>query len=159
MVKLMAGENSDLAEHIKKCQEYEKTGRRNQLTFLRNNFVNTSLSIIRGFLLQKILNEVDRSGGQFGLMMDATQDISTQEQISLVVRYIDGANKVVERTVGFFNVKKTSGEALYDSVRSKLDSVGLSLSNVVGCSFDGATNMQSDVKGVIAFIKNNHNAD
>lgn len=64
---------------------------------------------------------------------------------------------MVERTVGFFNVKNTSGEALYESVRWKLENIGLSLCNVVGCSFDGAANMKSEIKGVIAFIKKNDN--
>lgn len=158
-MKLLAGENPDLAEHIQECQEHEKTGKRNQLTFMSNNFVNNSLFIIRKFLLRTIVNEINASGGQFGLLMDGSQDISTQEQISLVVRYIDGKNKVVERTIGFFNIAKTSGEALYESVRSKLDEVGLPLDNIVGCSFDGASNMQSEVKGVISFIKMHHNTN
>lgn len=108
----MAGENSDLAKHIKECQEHEKTGRRQQLTLLSNTFVNKTLLIIRQFLVQSIVNEIDRCGGQFGLMMDGSQDISFQEQISVVARYIDENNKVIERTISFFNAKKTSNERM-----------------------------------------------
>lgn len=68
IVKLMAGENLDLSEHIKKCQEYEKTtGRQNRLTFLSNNFVSRCLSTIRIFLLRTIVNEIHESGDKFGL--------------------------------------------------------------------------------------------
>lgn len=129
------------------------------MTFMGHNFINSSLFTIRNLLLRTIVNEINKSGGQFGLLMDGSQDVSTQEQISLVVRYIDGKNKVVERTVGFFNIKNASGEALYESVRSKLDDVGLPMCNIVGCSFDGASNMQSEVKGVISFIKKHHNTN
>lgn len=154
----MAGENADLAAHIKNVEENKRIGRRNHITFMGHNFINNCLFTIRNILIRTIVMEINESGGRFGLLMDGSQDVSTQEQISLVVRYIDGQNKVVERTVGFFNIKKASGKALYESVRSKLDEVGLPMSNIVGCSFDGASNMQSQVKGVISFIKKHHNA-
>lgn len=155
----MAGENSDLAQHIKNCHEYEKTGRRQRLTLLSSTFVNKTLLMIRQYLVRSIVNEIDRCGGHFGLMMDGSQDISFQEQISVVARYIDENNKVVERTISFFNAKKTTGEKLYELLRIKLSEIGLRICNVVGCSFDGAPNMRGDFQGVISYIKRNDNSN
>lgn len=157
LVKLLAGENADLALHIKKCQEYEKAGQRNQLTFLSNSFVSKTLLVISNFLVKSIVSEINRCGGKYGLMMDGTQDVSFQEQISLVVRYVDESNKVVEHTILFFNAKKTAGLELYESLKTKLGEIGLATHNVVGCSFDGAKNMSSDLSGVISYIQGNDN--
>lgn len=109
--------------------------------------------------MSSIVNEIDRCGGHFGLMMDGSQDISFQEQISVVARYIDENNKVVERTISFFNAKKTTGEKLYELLRIKLSEIGLRICNVVGCSFDGAPNMRGDFQGVISYIKRNDNSN
>lgn len=153
MVKLMAGENSDLAQHIKMCEENEICGKRNQLTFLSNNFINKSLFIIRQCLVRTIVSEIEKCGGQFGLMMDATQDISFQEQISVAARYVDETNTVVERSISFFNAKHTSGLKLYELLLTKLTDIGLPACKIVGCSFDGAANMTSNIKGVISYIQ------
>lgn len=153
MVKLLAGENKNLAQHLKMLQEREDAGHRNQLTLLSNNFVNNSLFIIRNLLVHSIVDEIDSGGRQFGLMMDGSQDITFQEQIALVVRYVDKSCKVVERTISFFNATKTTGRSLYELLRTKLNEIGLNMRNVVGCSFDGASNMSGEYNGVISFIQ------
>lgn len=155
----MAGENADLAEHMRKCQENETTGRRKQLTFLSNNFISKTLLLIRKHMVQSIVNEIDRCGGRFGLMMDGTQDVSCKEQISVAVKYINDSNDVVEHTVSFFDAKSTAGKELYEKVRTVLTGIGLKMCNIVGCSFDGAGNMRSDVKGVVGYIQKCDNAD
>lgn len=153
LVKLLAGENTALAEHLKKCEKHAQSGRRNNLTFLSKRFVQSVLSIIQNYMVQKIVKEIKEGGGFFGVQMDGSQDISCKEQISVVVRYVDQSKNIVERTILFFNPDDTSGRGLYESLRSALSNVGLNLCNVVGCSFDGATNMRSNIKGVQARIQ------
>lgn len=144
LIKLMAGENATLAQHIKNCEDIAKTGARNSITFLSKTFINSALFTIREYLVKKIVNEINRNGGHFGILMDGSQDIASKEQISIVVRYVNDSNEVVERSISFFNAKDTSGEALYTKLRSILSDVGLLHSNIVGCSFDGASNMRGD---------------
>lgn len=146
----MAGENPALAQHIKKCQE---PGHRNKVTFLSKTFINNTLFIIREHLVATIVDEINRNGGCFGLLMDGSQDVSSKEQISVVVRYVNDTYDVVERTISFFNATDTSGEALYERLRSTLLDAGLLLSNIVGCSFDGASNMRGEFNGLQSFIK------
>lgn len=153
----MAGESGALADHMRNCEEYSLSGRRNPLTFLSKNFINRVLCTTRNFLVQTIVSEIKRGYGFYGVLMDASQDVSCKEQISLVARYVDETNSIVERTICFFNAKQdTSGKGLYESMRNALNSVKLSLSEIVGCSFDGALNMRSDSVGVKAFIQQNN---
>lgn len=153
MVKLMAGEIPALANHLKNCQYNDLNGLRNQPSFLSNSFITSTLFAIRKYLVRRIVNAIDKNGGHYGLMMDGSQDISCKEQISVAVRYINDTNEIVEHTLAFFNAKDTSGEALYESLRAITTEVGLSLKNVVGCSFDGAWNMRSELCGVNSFLQ------
>lgn len=154
LVKLMAGENATLAEHIKECEEYAKAEGRNHITFLSKNFINNALGVIRKYLVKKIVGEINKNDGFFGVLMDGSQDLSCKEQISVVVRYVNESNNIIERTIHLFNASKnTSGEGLYESLRMGLTDVGLSLSNIVGCSFDGAYSMRSNTIGVSALIQ------
>lgn len=138
-----------LAEHLKNCEENAQNGHQNYITFMSKTFIHNALCVVRNFMLRKIVSEIHDSGGQFGIMMDGSQDISCKEQISIVVRYVDKSNNIMERTICFINASKsTSGAALYESLRTSLSNLGLSTYNAVGCSFDGASNMSSKNVGV-----------
>lgn len=156
---MMAGENANLASHIKKCQEIEESGRHNKVTLLSSVFVNKVLLIIRKYLVRSVVEEIERNGGRFGIMMDGSQDVSSQERMSVAVRYVNDENEVIERTVLFFNAKSTTGKELYESLRARLGEIHLTISKAVGCSFDGASNMKSLDVGVISFIRQNDNVD
>lgn len=150
----MAGENVALAEHIQKCEENAQSGHRNHVTFLSKRFIHTALCIIQKYLVKTIVSEIIKGGEFFGVLMDGSTDVSCKEQVSIVVRYVDQSNQIVERTICFFNASKdTSGKGLYNYLRSAMFNVGLSLSKAVGCSFDGALNMRSDNKGVQAYMQ------
>lgn len=156
LVKLMAGESVALAEHIEKCVEFSSSGRRNPLTFLSKDFINRVLSAAKTYLVKTIVSEINSNGGFYGVLMDASQDVSCKEQISIVVRYVD-KNHIVERTICFVNASKdTSGQGLYELMRDALSRIGLSLSKIVGCSFDGASNMRSESIGVRAYLRKNN---
>lgn len=87
IVKLLAGDNVDLAKHLKSCEEHAKAGGKNQFTFLSCSFITTTLRVIKNHLVQTIADEINKNGGHFGLLMDGTQDLTTKEQISVALRY------------------------------------------------------------------------
>lgn len=154
IVKLLAGDNDDLAEHLRSCEEHAKAGGKNQFTFLSSSFIKTTLRIIKVHLVQKIVDEINNSGGNFGILIDGSQDVTTKEQISMTVRYVDISNAIVERTIGFVNASKDmTGNGLYNATKQTLSDVGLLMSKINGCSFDGGSAMRSDKIGVQAFIK------
>lgn len=88
--------------------------------------------------------------------MDGSQDITCQEQFSVVARYVNDDNDVIECTVLFCNAVDTSGKALYELLHTSLTQIGLEISNIVGFSFDGAPNMRSPKIGLCAYIKENN---
>lgn len=153
LVKLLAGENATLAEHIRKCEENSSNGRTNQLTYLNQHFVDRVLTVTRKYLVNTIVNEIKQNGGCFGLLMDGSQDITCQEQFTVVARYVNNKSEIVERTVLFFNAADTSGKALFELLHTSLIQIGLSVSNVIGYSFDGAPNMRSPNVGLNSYIK------
>lgn len=153
LVKLMAGENADLAEHLKRCQDggsASSRGRGNKFTFLSNNFIDKVLLVIRQSIVKHIMDEIHRNGGEFGLEIDSTQDVAFQEQYSVVVRYINDKTEVAEHTVKFINVKDTTGKGVFESLQKSLHEIGLNFRNLVGYSFDGANSMRYTLN---AFIK------
>lgn len=58
-----------------------------------------------------------------------------------------------ERTVGFCECTDGSGEAIFKTVKKSLRDIGLNTTNVLGCSFDGASNMKSKEKGVFHYLQ------
>lgn len=124
LVKMMADDNSELAEHLNDCEKNGKAGRRNHLTFLSNNFINSSLRSIRNHLVVAIVNDIKKCGGYFGVIMDGSQDVTCQEQISVAVKYVNQSNDVVERTVAFFNAKSTTGKSLFEYLQTALNDIG-----------------------------------
>ncbi|OCT97145.1 hypothetical protein XELAEV_18009368mg [Xenopus laevis] len=78
------------------------------------------------------------------------------EQCSIILRYVRERD-VHERLIALIaliNVKSTTGEAFYLSLKDQLEKVSLSVSNIIGCSFDGAANMSGCYNGVQAHIRN-----
>ena len=90
---------------------------------------------------RKIVSEInnDSSGDTFiGVISDETSDISRNEQISLVISYIDSSGQKRESFLGFIQTDKTDGETLFKLMTDEMLNLGLDLSGVVGLGFDGA---------------------
>lgn len=51
IIKLLAGDNVDLAEHLRDTEEHAKAGGKNQFTFLSSFFINNTLHIIKKYLV------------------------------------------------------------------------------------------------------------
>ena len=105
---------------------------------------------------RKIVSEInnDSSGDTFiGVISDETSDISRNEQISLVISYIDSSGQKRESFLGFIQTDKTDGETLFKLMTDEMLNLGLDLSGVVGLGFDGASNMSGVNKGVATRFK------
>eukprot|EP00795_Rhopilema_esculentum_P006621 gene6621-12157_t len=62
-------------------------GRGSLVTFLSHDITNRIINIVKGFIRGTIVNEARRAG-MFSVEMDTTQDITTQDQCSIVLRYV-----------------------------------------------------------------------
>ena len=99
---------------------------------------------------EKIADEVKRAK-IYSIQMDTIQDISGQDQCSIVVRYANGGS-VHEKLLRVVKASGTSGLDLFNLLKSTLDRLKLDVVNCVGDSFDGAANMFGKYQAVQAKI-------
>lgn len=115
-------------------------GRGSKVTFLSKTTFN------------KII--VDEMINGYSLMVDSTQDITGHEQCSVCVRYVNPiTNNIEERFIGLLRLLDATGEGYLDAVSDYFGKLKIDLLKMTGCSFDGASNMRSDEKGLQGRLK------
>ncbi|KAH9695103.1 TTF-type domain-containing protein [Citrus sinensis] len=88
----------------------------------------------------------------FSIVIDESRDISTKEQMVVVLHYVDKSGYVVERFIVIEHVTSTTSISLKE-VLDKLFSIhGLSMSRLRGQRYDGASNMQGEFNGLKTLI-------
>ena len=71
------------------------------------------------------MNEISK-GKYFAVLLDEAADCSNIEQLSLVMRYVDGQCELKEDFIGFFSCEKgISGEALASLIVDTIRRYGL----------------------------------
>ena len=87
----------------------------------------------------------------FLIQVDSTQDISSQDQCSIVVRYICD-DLVHERLLAVIKCHDSSGERFKNMVMNVLKSKNINIKTCVGISTDGAAKMRGEYKGLSAWL-------
>ena len=117
---------------------------------------NELIQLLSKFTEARIVNEINTevfNDIYVGIISDETSDISRNEQISLVISYVDSQGRKKESFLGFIETPQTDGETLFNLISEKLKKLGISPSCIVGLGFDGASNMSGVNKGVAARFK------
>lgn len=92
----------------------------------------------------------------FALIGDETTDVSTSEQVSICVRFLDlvsGKARVREEFLGFVNASETTGESLAELFLDTLERYGIVVNNMRAQAYDGAANMSGHKRGGQARIR------
>lgn len=145
--------------HVDQCilnsdKNKHKRGRGSLITFMSKSFVNKLIILIGNSLNNIILKEIKESS-IISVMVDSTQDVAVMDQLAIVIRYIFEGN-VFERLLKLVIVKDSSGKALYDLIKQNFETCGISMSKIVGCSFDGAANMRGAYNGLQAHMSSDN---
>ena len=108
---------------------------------------------IAGTLVRmKLVDEI--KDAFFSIMANEASGISVKEQLSLVLRFVDGEGEIREEFIDFIHCnERTSGQAIADNIFHKLDELGIDVMNCRGQGYDGVGNMTGKNKGVIKIIR------
>ena len=142
--RLDAGD-SILADHFKTC------GRNAQYTSpqVQNDLISCVGEWIRKQIIQDVI-----TAQFFSVSADEAVDCSNKEQLPLVLRYVDEANKIQERFVDFILCDTgVTGRALAEKILEALENYGLNVSSLRGQAYDGAGNMAGKCRGAAARIQ------
>ncbi|CAN6708544.1 unnamed protein product [Malus baccata var. baccata] len=88
----------------------------------------------------------------FSILIDESRDVSTKEQMAIVLRYVDKNGHVVERFIGIEHVTSTAAFSLKETIDEVFSRHKLSMSRLRGQGYDGASNMQGEFNGLKALI-------
>ena len=104
-------------------------------------------------LTHKIVYVV-RKAKFFSILADEATDCSNIEQMSLVLRFVDGNRSIREEFLGFIPCKRgVSGVAITNNLLQVIRSLGLSMTFCCGQGYDGGGNMAGRISGAAARIQ------
>ena len=89
----------------------------------------------------------------FGLTADGTTDISTSEQFSCCLQFVDSTLTAHNMFLGFYNARDSTAETLFLCIKDIFLRFNLPLERLQGYCFDGAANMSGRFNGVQAKLK------
>ncbi|KAJ3699800.1 hypothetical protein LUZ61_003505 [Rhynchospora tenuis] len=101
--------------------------------------------------VQKTIRE-EIGNSKFCILVDESRDSSKKEQMAIVVRFVDKEGFIRERFLDIVHVKDTAALTLKNSICCVLSDNNLSLQDVRGQGYDGASNMRGEWNGLKALI-------
>ena len=81
-------------------------------TYVSNTIQNQLITAIYQNLLQELKQDIGVANC-YSVMMDEASDCGHQEQVSIVIRYVDCNFVIQERLVNLVNTSSTDAESLY----------------------------------------------
>ena len=100
----------------------------------------------------RISCQKDKKESFFSILADKSYDCSNQEQLSLVIRYVDSDCVIREEFPGFLHCDLgLSGETLAETVLRLID-LGLDIRNYRGQGYDGAAVVSGHINGLSSHI-------
>uniref|UniRef100_A0A453GNM0 DUF4371 domain-containing protein n=1 Tax=Aegilops tauschii subsp. strangulata TaxID=200361 RepID=A0A453GNM0_AEGTS len=113
---------------------------------IQNELIHLLAYAIRYEIVKKI-----KSAKYFSFILDCTPDASYQEQMSIIIRYVDSSSSHVcieESFLGFLDVNDTTGQGLFEVLENELKLLDLDIDDVRGQGYDNGSNMKGNQKGV-----------
>ena len=77
------------------------------------------------YVINKIVTDIKKTK-IFSVLADEASDVSDQEQMALVLRFMNDKNEIKEKFVSFLHCKNgTSGEALAKMIEDGVHNIGI----------------------------------
>lgn len=111
---------------------------------------NEILQVMTLRIVREIAGNIQSS--KFTIMVDETTDISTSEQVVVVLHWVNENLEVHEDFIGLYATGSISANSLVSIIKDVLLRMNLSLENCRGQCYDGAGNMRGCRSGVATQI-------
>ena len=140
LVDLVASLDEVFEEHLKTATVFKGTSKT-----VQNELLDCMLSVIR----ERIMEEV-KSARFVAIQADETTDVSTQTQLMLVFRYIDGNHAVQERFFEFIPGLGATSNSIASAILERLCSLFSEndKGKLIAQAYDGASVMRGERAGV-----------
>ena len=116
-------------------------------TYQSPEMQNELLGVMADIVRDKIRKDIHASG-YFALMVDETKDVSKQEQLSVVLRYVVEGT-IYERFLTFSEID----DLIVNIISDTLGKMGIPIDSCVCQNYDGAFVMSGHLRGVQAFFR------
>jgi hypothetical protein len=101
----------------------------------------------------------DLGDSSFAILVDEFCDIFVKEQqLTIVLWYVDKRGHVIERFLGITHVSNTTAAVLKRTIESVLNKHHLSISRLRWQGYDGASNMWGELNGLKTLILNENSS-
>ncbi|KAL4097418.1 hypothetical protein QTP88_022201 [Uroleucon formosanum] len=102
--------------------------------------------------MKKSISDEIRDAVMFSVQLDTTQDISVQDQYSIILRYVNYKG-IQERLLAVITVQQSTGKSFSDMLQGVLADNGLDVMKCIGNATDGAANMQGQFNEFSAWLE------
>ncbi len=145
LIEMLAEFDPVIQEHVRRITSEETL-----LHYLDPKIQNELIHLLASAIKSEIIRKIKRAK-YFSVILDCTPDASHQEQMSLIIRYVDSSSdniSIEESFIGFIDVNDTTGQGLFEVLENELKSLDLDIDDVRGQGYDNGSNMKGKHQGV-----------
>ena len=143
LVRFRAETDHILANHLSKAPRNAK--------YTSKTIQNELISVVGRSIQNTIVNEV-KEAKFYSVIADEVTDAANKEELSIVLRYVLNG-KIKEVFIDFIEVERITGEVLGKAILEWLRVHGVSVMNMRGQCYDGASNMSGARSGCKSVIQ------